>query len=238
MILVRSFLFAVVFYTWSAAYAVAMVPMLAAPRSWILAGMRFWSRSVNLLLRVICGIRVEIRGREHVPSADVLIASKHQTMFDVFVQFGVLRGSLFVFKKELLIIPIFGWIALKIGSIVVDREGQATALRDMVRRAQEQFRLGDRQLVIFPEGTRKSPGAPPDYKPGVAGLYRELGVPVHPVATNAGVHWPAHGFLRRPGVIVYEYLEPIPPGLKRAEFMRLLEERIETASNRLLAEGL
>jgi 1-acyl-sn-glycerol-3-phosphate acyltransferase len=238
LILLRSFLFAIVFYAWSVAWAIAMVPMLAAPRSWLLAGMRFWSRSLNVLLKVICGIRVEIRGQEHVPSADALIASKHQTMFDVFVQFGVLKGSLFVFKKELLIIPIFGWIALKIGSIVVDRQGQATALRDMVRRAQEQFRLGDRQLVIFPEGTRKAPGAPPDYKPGVAGLYRELGVPVHPVATNAGVHWPAHGFLRRPGVIVYQYLEPIPPGLKRAEFMRLLEERIETASNRLLAEGL
>jgi 1-acyl-sn-glycerol-3-phosphate acyltransferase len=238
LILLRSFLFAIVFYAWSVAWAIAMVPMLAAPRSWLLVGMRFWSRSLNVLLKVICGIRVEIRGQEHVPSADALIASKHQTMFDVFVQFGVLKGSLFVFKKELLIIPIFGWIALKIGSIVVDRQGQATALRDMVRRAQEQFRLGDRQLVIFPEGTRKAPGAPPDYKPGVAGLYRELGVPVHPVATNAGVHWPAHGFLRRPGVIVYQYLEPIPPGLKRAEFMRLLEERIETASNRLLAEGL
>lgn len=238
MILLRSFLFAIVFYAWSVVWAIAMVPMLAAPRSWLLAGMRFWSRSLNVLLKVICGIGVEIRGQEHVPSADALIASKHQTMFDVFVQFGVLKGSLFVFKKELLIIPIFGWIALKIGSIVVDRQGQATALRDMVRRAQEQFRLGDRQLVIFPEGTRKAPGAPPDYKPGVAGLYRELGVAVHPVATNAGVHWPAHGFLRRPGVIVYQYLEPIPPGLKRAEFMRILEERIETASNRLLAEGL
>jgi 1-acyl-sn-glycerol-3-phosphate acyltransferase len=238
LILLRSFLFAIVFYAWSVVWAIAMVPMLAAPRSWLLAAMRFWSRSLNVLLKVICGIRVEIRGQEHVPSADALIASKHQTMFDVFVQFGVLKGSLFVFKKELLIIPIFGWIALKIGSIVVDREKQATALRDMVRRAQEQFRLGDRQLVIFPEGTRKAPGAPPDYKPGVAGLYRELGVAVHPVATNAGVHWPAHGFLRRPGVIVYQYLEPIPPGLKRAEFMRLLEERIETASNQLLAEGL
>ncbi len=234
MILLRSFLFAIVFYAWSVACAIAMVPMLAAPRSWLLAGMRFWSRSLNVLLKVICGIRVEIRGQEHVPSADALIASKHQTMFDVFVQFGVLKGSLFVFKKELLIIPIFGWIALKIGSIVVDRQGQATALRDMVRRAQEQFRLGDRQLVIFPEGTRKAPGAPPDYKPGVAGLYRELGVPVHPVATNAGVHWPAHGFLRRPGVIVYQYLEPIPPGLKRAEFMRLLQERIETKSTELM----
>ena len=130
------------------------------------------------------------------------------------------------------------WIALKLGSIVVDRAGHATALRDMVRRAQEQFRLEDRQLVIFPEGTRKAPGAEPDYKPGVAALYRELGVTVHPMATNAGVHWPAHGFLRRPGVIVYEFLEPIPPGLKRGEFMRRLEDSIETACGRLLAEGL
>ncbi len=237
MIFARSLLFSLVFYVWSAAYAIALVPVLAAPRSWLLAGMRFWSLSVNLLLRVICGIRVEIRGREYVPEQDALIASKHQTMFDVFVQFGVLKGSLFVLKKELMIVPIFGWIALRIGSIVVDRDGKATALRDMVRRAQEQFRLGDRQLVIFPEGTRRAPGAPPDYKPGVAGLYRELDVPVHPVATNAGLHWPAKGFLRKPGVIVYEFLEPIPPGLKRAEFMRLLQERVETASDRLLAEG-
>lgn len=238
MIVLRSFLFAVVFYLWSVVWAVALVPVLAAPRNWLLAGMRFWSLSINVLLRVICGIRVEIRGVENIPAGDALIAAKHQTMFDVFVQFGVLKGSLFVLKKELMIIPIFGWIALRIGSIVVDRDGQATALRDMVRRAQDQFRKGDRQLVIFPEGTRKEPGAAPDYKPGVAGLYRELGTPVHPVATNAGVHWPAHGFLRRPGVIVYEFLEPIPPGLKRAEFMRLLQERVETASDRLLAEGL
>lgn len=238
MILLRSLLFAAVFYAWSALYAVLMVPVLVAPRTWMLAGMRFWSWSVNLLLRGICGIRVEVRGLGNVPAGDALIASKHQTMFDVFVQFGVLKGALFVLKKELMAIPIFGWIALKIGSIVVDREGQAAALRDMVRKAQDQFQRGDRQLVIFPEGTRKAPGSPPDYKPGVAALYRELGVTVHPVATNAGVHWPAHGFLRRPGVIVYEFLEPLPPGLKRAEFMRLLEERIEAASNRLLAEGL
>ena len=103
----------------------------------------------------------------------------------------------------------------------------------MVRDAKERF-VHDRQLVIFPEGTRGPPGVPGDYKPGIAALYRELDVPVHPVATNAGVHWPAHGFLRKPGIIVFEYLEPIPPGLKRAEFMRILEERIETRSMELL----
>jgi 1-acyl-sn-glycerol-3-phosphate acyltransferase len=89
--------------------------------------------------------------------------------------------------------------------------------------------------VIFPEGTRGQPGVPGEYKPGIAALYREIDVPVHPVATNAGVHWPAHGFIRKPGTIVFEYLEPIPPGLKRAEFMRILQERIETASAKLLA---
>jgi 1-acyl-sn-glycerol-3-phosphate acyltransferase len=103
----------------------------------------------------------------------------------------------------------------------------------MVADAKDRF-ADERQLVIFPEGHRGEPGQPGDYKPGIAALYRELEVPVHPMATNAGVHWPAHGLLRRPGTIVYEYLEPIPPGLKRAEFMRILQDRIETASTALL----
>src|SRR3546814_691246 len=129
--------------------------------------------------------------------------------------------------------PFFGWYASKARMIVVDRAGQASALRKMVAEAKLRFADG-RQLVIFPEGTRGEPGVPGDYKPGIAALYRELEVAVHPVATNAGVHWPRHGFLRKPGTIVFEYLEPIPPGLKRAEFMRLLQTRIETASMELL----
>ena len=95
-----------------------------------------------------------------------------------------------------------------------------------------------RQVVIFPEGTRKKPGAPPAYKPGIAALYRDLGLPCIPCATNSGVHWPAKGFMRYPGVVVFHYLDPIPAGLKRAEFMKILEERIETASQALLDEGL
>ena len=116
---------------------------------------------------------------------------------------------------------------------MVDRDGGSKTMRQVIREGRERFQRGQ-QVVIFPEGTRQAPGAPPDYKPGIAALYRELDVPVSPVATNAGVHWHAHGFIRHPGTIVFEYLEPIPPGLKRAEFMRLLEERIETASNALM----
>jgi 1-acyl-sn-glycerol-3-phosphate acyltransferase len=232
--LVRSALFVALFYAWSVAVAIGCTPLLLAPPGAILALFRVWSRGVTGLLRV-CGVRVEVRGREHIPTGAALVAPKHQCMLDVFAQFAVLPASAFVMKKELMLIPWFGWYAARVGSIVVDREARASALRKLVREARDRF-ARRRQVVIFPEGTRTPPGAVSEYKPGIAALYRELGVPVHPVATNSGAHWPAHGFLRRPGTIVFEYLEPIPPGLKRAEFMRLLQARIETASQRLLAE--
>lgn len=234
MIAVRSALFVALFYLWSVVVAILSTPLLLAPPSWILAMFRFWSSGISLMLK-ICGIRVEIRGREHIPTGAALVAPKHQCMLDVFAQFGVLPASAFVMKKELMWIPWFGWYAQRVRCIVVDREAQAAALKKLVREAKERFAEG-RQVVIFPEGTRTAPGAPGDYKPGIAALYREIDVPVHPVATNSGVHWPAHGFLRKPGTIVFEYLEPIPPGLKRAEFMRILRERIETKSQALLAE--
>jgi 1-acyl-sn-glycerol-3-phosphate acyltransferase len=205
---------------------------MLGPRRWMVRSWRIWSWVVMGLLGV-CGIRVELRGAQHIPKGAALIAPKHQCMLDVFAQFAWLPDSCFVTKQELMWIPFFGWYASKARMIAVDRAGHSTALRKMVAEAKVRFADG-RQLVIFPEGHRGEPGHAGDYKPGIAALYRELDVPVHPVATNAGVHWPAHGFKRRPGTIVYEYLEPIPPGLKRAEFMRILEDRIETASTALL----
>jgi len=230
----RSVLFVAVFYLWSSVVAVGCTPLLLGPTSGLLVMFRIWSRGVTALLP-ICGIRVEVRGREHVPTGAALVAPKHQCMLDVFAQLGVLPAAAFVMKKELMLIPWFGWYAVRAGAVVVDRDAHASALRKLVREAKNRF-TRNRQVVIFPEGTRTPPGEEGDYKPGVAALYRELGVPVHPVATNSGAHWPPHGFVRRPGVIVFEYLEPIPPGLKRADFMRLLKARIETASVKLLAE--
>ena len=234
MTVLRSVLFVAVFYLWSSVVAVGCTPLLLGPTSGLLVMFRIWSRGVTALLP-ICGIRVEVRGREHVPTGAALVAPKHQCMLDVFAQLGVLPAAAFVMKKELMLIPWFGWYAVRAGAVVVDRDAHASALRKLVREAKNRF-TRNRQVVIFPEGTRTPPSEEGDYKPGVAALYRELGVPVHPVATNSGAHWPAHGFVRRPGVIVFEYLEPIPPGLKRADFMRLLKARIETASEKLLAE--
>ena len=233
MTAVRSLAYVLLFYFWTVLVAVGFTPILLGPDRWTFAMFHFWGRGVVGLLRV-CGIKVEVRGREFIPTGAALVAPKHQCMLDVFAQFTWLPGTAFVMKKELAWIPWFGWYAIKAGAIVIDRQGQAKTMRQVIREGTERFKKG-RQVVIFPEGTRKAPGAPPDYKPGIAALYRELNVPVYPVATNAGVHWPAHGFMRYPGTIVFEYLEPIPPGLKRAEFMRLLEERIETKSKELMA---
>lgn len=232
MIVIRSLLYVALFYLWTALVAVVCTPILLGPSSWTLAMFHLWGRGVVRLL-VVCGVRVEVRGREHIPTGPALVAPKHQCMLDVFAQFTWLPASVFVMKKELNWIPWFGWYAAKVGTIDIDRGAGASALKQMVREAKALFARG-RQVVIFPEGHRGEPGIAGEYKPGVAALYRELAVPVHPVATNSGVHWPAHGLIRRPGTIVFEYLEPIPPGLKRAEFMRMLEARIETASNKLL----
>lgn len=234
MIALRSLLFVTLFYIWSVIIAVGLLlPIVIGPRTVSMHSTALWSKGIGWLLKVCCDIRVEVRGREHMPKGAALIAAKHQCMYDVFAQFAWLPRSCFVMKKELAWIPVFNIWVKRLGIIVIDRGGHSKALRGMVRDAKARF-AENRQVVIFPEGTRGVPGVPGDYKPGIAALYREIDVPVHPVATNSGVHWPAHGFLRRPGTIVFEYLPPIPPGLKRADFMRQLEESIETASNRLL----
>ena len=189
-----------------------------------------------LSLRWLAGVRIEIRGRENVPTGAAIVAAKHQSMFDVFSQFAILPDACFVMKKELLMVPLFGWHGLKADMIVVDRDGHSAALKKLVRDAKDRMKDA-RQIVIFPEGTRGDVGQPGDYKPGIAALYRELDMPVTPLALNCGSHWDK-GFLRKPGTIVFEYLEPIPAGLKRAEFMRELQTRIDGATQALEAEGL
>ena len=188
-------------------------------------------------LRWLGGVKTEVRGLEHLPRGRALIAAKHQSLFDFIGPFAFLPDASFVLKRELLSIPFFGWHASKGGMISIDRQGHAKALKDLVRAARERLKE-PRQIIIFPEGTRSRPGAPPDYKPGVAALYRDLGLPCTPMATNSGVHLNSRGFLRRRGIIVFEILPPIPAELKRAEFMHELELRIETASNELMDAGL
>lgn len=233
MILARSILFVGLFYLWSTAMALCMAPLLLGPSRWVLAMARLWSWGTLVLVQAACNVRVEIRGREHLPPGAALIAAKHQCMLDTMAPLEVLANASYVMRKELLRIPFYGLFCSKAGMIVVDREGGSGALRKLIADTREKIGHG-RQVVIFPEGHRMAPGMTGDYKPGIAALYRDLGLPCTPMATNSGAHWPAHGILRRPGLIVYEFLPAIPPGLHRGEFMRTLKARLESASTALL----
>jgi 1-acyl-sn-glycerol-3-phosphate acyltransferase len=213
---------------------VLYLPLLILPRPAMRGGLKLWAVLMVFGLRWIGGVRLEVRGAERLPTGSYLIAAKHQSWFDIVSPFLFAGDGLFVMKKELGKIPLFGWLSRKAGMIEVDREAHAKALRDMITQA-KRLMAQPRQLLIFPEGTRHPPGAQTSYKPGVAALYRELDLPCVPVATNSGVCLDPHGVAKRPGVVVVQILEPIPPGLKRGEFMRLLQERIDSASNALLS---
>jgi len=232
----RSWIFAVWLFGGSFLLSLAYIPTLILPHDVVRVCLRFWGAFVLFGLRWICGVRVEIRGRQFIPQGPALIAAKHQGMLDVCAPFTIMPDVCYVMKKELLYIPFFGWYAWRGGMIFVDRAAQAAALKKLVRDTQERMRR-DRQVLIFPEGTRRPVGAEPDYKPGVAALYRDLELPCTPVATNSGQHWPAKGLMRYPGTVVFEFLPPIPAGLKRGEFMKALEASIEPASARLASEA-
>lgn len=234
MRVLRSLLFSLWLYLSMPVAAVGLSPALLMPHHYAMGVIKIWARMVLFGLRWIVGVRVEIRGLEHRPTGAALVAGKHQSMLDVVAPFVVLDDPCFVLKKELMPLPFFGWFAWKTRMIPVDRAAHAKALKDMLVHARDRLARG-RQIVIFPEGTRTAPGAPADYKPGVAAIYRDLETACTPVATNSGQCWPARGVTGfRPGVVVFEYLEPIPPGLKRGDFMRTLETRLEAASTALL----
>ncbi|RSB47927.1 MULTISPECIES: 1-acyl-sn-glycerol-3-phosphate acyltransferase [Brevundimonas] len=233
MTTVRSLIFTLWLYLSMPLFAVGLSPALLMPHGVAMGVIKLWARFALFGLRWIAGVKVEVRGLEHRPTGPALIAAKHQGMLDVIAPFAFLDDACFVMKKELMPLPFFGWFAWKTKMIAVDRAAHAKALKDMVRQTRARLAEG-RQILIFPEGTRTTPGEPADYKPGVAAIYRDVEAPCWPVATNSGVHWPAHGFKRYPGTVVFEFLPPIPAGLKRAAFMAELESRIEGASTALL----
>lgn len=232
---VRSVFFDLAFWSWTAIYVVALLPVAPFVSA---ATMRrlavFWMRVVHGLLRVIVGIQHRIVGLERLPPGPVIIACKHQSAWETLV-FPILRVECIVgLKYELTKIPIFGWYLQIADNIVIDRGGATKALRSLTKGAKKAVKEG-LSVLIFPEGTRTEPGAPPDYKPGVAALYAACNVPCVPVALNSGLYWSrGSGGRKRPGTITLEILDSIPPGMPRKPFMAELEKRIETATDRLL----
>ncbi|MFP3942537.1 MAG: lysophospholipid acyltransferase family protein [Alphaproteobacteria bacterium] len=236
MRLARALAFQIWLVAVTAVMLIVFMPLLAAPRRWLNGPYRLWTRLILGGFERIVGVRTELRGLERLPPEPVLVASKHQAMWDTVIFNTLLRDPVLVLKRELLSIPVYGWYARKFGMIPVDRGAHARALRGMVRAARERFARG-RSIIIYPEGTRARPGAANPYRPGVAALYRQLDCPCVPVALTSGLCWPRSGLGFHPGLIILEILDPIPPGLNRREFMAELEARIESATAHLLAEA-
>jgi len=236
VILLRSIAFNVLFYVNTLVYLIGGLPTFFMPYRAIIAVAKAWGRANLILLRVVAGIDYEIRGREKLPKGPLIVASKHQSAWETFALLPLLENPVFILKHELQWIPVFGWLTIKGRMVPVHRGLGAQALADMVERARIEL-ADNRQLIIFPEGTRRPAGAEPRYKVGVMHLYAAEGVPCVPIALNSGLFWPRRSLRRIPGTVIAEILDPIPPGMDKDAFFARLQNDIETATARLIAEG-
>lgn len=236
MIIVRSLVFNALFYVNTALWLIAALPTFFMPYRAIIEVAKAWGRFNRALTRMVAGIDYEIRGAEKIPRGPVIVAAKHQSAWETFALLSLFDNPTFIIKRELQWIPIFGWFTIKGRMVPVQRGAGSQTLTNMIERARIELSRG-RQLVIFPEGTRRAPGAEPRYKYGVAQLYAAEGVPCIPIALNSGLFWPRRSLRRNPGTILVEVLDPILPGLDKDVFLERLKNEIETATARLIAES-
>ena len=236
MIFLRSLAFNLYFYINITVWLIVMLPLVLLPGPVMLQVVLAWSRLNLFMLKWVAGIELDVRGLEHLPKGPAIIASKHQSTWETVCVLQFFQRPAFILKKELMWVPLFGWYAAKTGMIPVDRGKGHAVLKAMVAAAAKVAAEG-RQIIIYPEGTRKAPGAPAAFKHGIAALYRDLALPVVPVALNSGLYWPRRSLMLYPGRIVMEFLPPIAPGMDPSIFFQRLQSDIETASDRLIAEA-
>lgn len=237
MAVIRSFVFNIFFFSWTALAVIVMSVLIPFPRGALAKVVDWWARALSAGLAVIVGLRFEVRGAENIVDGSAIYAAKHQSAWDTYVYFLILKDPCYVLKKELLSIPVWGWCATKYGAIAVDRDGGGAALKKMLADVFNRIERG-LNVVIFPEGTRTPPGTHQNYHPGIAAMYGKADVPVVPVALNSGLFWGRRSFAKNPGVITVEFLPAMAKGLRRKQFMTDLESTIEQASDRLIEEAI
>lgn len=237
MLYIRSLAFNFVFYVSLIVQMIFWAPfyfLSSRRRAWFVP--KFWSRSSLWLYEKMALTKSDISGQENLPEGSFILAPKHQSFWDAIAFFPFLKDPLYILKRELTWIPFFGWYVLKMRMIPVHRGSRSRALKAVVAATKAEMVRNPRQLIIYPEGTRRAPGDEPNYKWGIVELYSELGVPVVPVAHMAGLYWPRRKFLRFPGTVKAWFLEPIPAGLGKEEFMKRLISETEAACDKILID--
>lgn len=237
MIVLRSLIFNIVFVINNILWFIFALPLLMLPRKMVfLKVLHPWCWTNLKLHSWICNVRMEFRGRENIPTGGFMVASKHQSAWETLALAMSFPEPRYILKQELMWVPLFGFYLMRTGQVPINRGSRTEAIAAMNKASQLALKEGG-QLLIFPEGTRRPVGTAPAYKQGVAHMYETLNATVLPVAINAGVFWPRRTFLKYPGTIVMEFLPPIPPGLPKDVFFERLQDTIETATNRLVAEA-
>ncbi|MFB9913906.1 lysophospholipid acyltransferase family protein [Rhizobium paknamense] len=237
MLALRAHLFNVLFYANLIIRMIVLSPIyFFLPRKLAFRIPKAWARSNHWLMKTVVGTTIEIEGLEHIPDGGYILAPKHQSFWDVYALLPWMDDPVYILKRELMWIPLFGWYAAKQRMIPVNRGARGKSMVKVMQRTAEEMRNG-RQLVIYPEGTRLPPGAEPQYKYGIARLYRDLNVPVVPVAVHAGLFWPRRSMMRYPGHYKLRILPPILPGMEPDAFFEKLIAELETASDELLVDA-
>jgi 1-acyl-sn-glycerol-3-phosphate acyltransferase len=234
--MIGSLLFNIAFWLWTLAMLILAWPVLLMSRLAMVRHAERWERGIQWLLRNLVGLGYRIKGEEHRRARAAIYAVKHQSAWDTVTTHLLIDDPAIALKQELVRIPVFGRCLVHAGMIEIDRGHGTRALRSLIEGARTAIARGS-PVVIFPEGTRVPPGEKGAYHPGVAALYKQLQLPVVPVALNSGLFWARRSFVKRPGTIEVSFLEPIPPGLERKAFMAELERRIETETDRLIANA-
>lgn len=239
MLLIRSTLFNIAFYGNTIVRLIMMIRVILFGTSiQNLAQAKKWASTSNTMLEKIAGTKVEFEGLENLPEGGFIVAAQHQSFWDTFALMPYLDSPVFIYKKELNKIPLFGSCLQKTNMIAVDRSARGKAMAGVLKGARREVTKNGRQLFIFPEGTRRPVGAPLEYKFGVGRIYQDVNVPIVPVALVSGLYWPRHSFLRQPGKFKAKILPPIEPGLSIEDVMDRLVAETEVASDQLLLDAV
>jgi 1-acyl-sn-glycerol-3-phosphate acyltransferase len=237
MIVLRSLLFNLAFFGWTTLCCFGLLWMLLLPRRQMVHVVEWYLKGVYLLERTLMGLDYEVRGAENLPTqGSFLVAAKHQSAWETMKLHLLLDDPAVILKRELMLVPTWGWYAAKAQMIAVDRGARGRAIASMLAGGRKVVAQG-RPIVIFPQGTRTPVGGYLPYRVGVAVLYRELGLPIVPMAVNSGLYWPRRSFRKRPGKVIVEFLPPIAPGLSRDDVLAELEHRLEAATDRIVVEA-
>ena len=231
--IIRSIFFYVLMCLWTILLGLLCMPYLIVPSHYLNKPIKIWISGIFFLLKYVCNIVHELKGLENIPLNPILVASKHQSAFETFALFYYLPQSIFIHKRQLFFIPIFGQYLKKINMISIDRAGGVSTVRLMLKQTKIKVSQGY-SIIIFPEGTRKIPGAKPNYKPGFVTVYEQIKTKILPVAVNSGKFWPKHSFIKKPGNIIIEFLPLIDSNLPRNQVLMEVQKKIEEATNKII----